>query len=317
LQKCLDIKKECLSLYPTNKQTLYNMEALNLEQIIINNQAKSNEEIALEFNVSKFTVSAKRTWLIRQGKIEGTFKPKAPKKERKDSVLSALSKLNKKVESLIASNTYSNVDGIEKDNCRVKMATKIVESGVYGTILTLPHIACKMEKKILAMDENFDFIGVERNVETYKAMNRTIKKENLPIVPYRGNISDKIYGALRESYAHLILDYCGVLSTFNLEIQYALQNKLVPIGGTYHITFMKNLRASGGVHDIVKDLSKTKVTNGNLDTRSESEVAIRSFFDKVCGFDYELEEIHYYRDIDTEKGTNKVEMCLVQIKRIA
>lgn len=306
----MDIKKECLSLYPTNKQTLYNMEALNLEQIIINNQAKSNEEIALEFNVSKFAVSAKRTWLIRQGKIEGTFKPKAPKKERKDSVLNAISKLNKKVESLIATNTYTNADGIEKENCRNKMATMIDESGVDGTILTMPHIACRIEKKILALNGNFDFIGVEKNVETHKAMSRTIRQENLPIVPYKGNMSDKIYGAMRESYAHLILDYCGFLSTHNLEIQYAMQNKLVPIGGTIHITFAKNLRASGGVHDIVKDLTKTKVTNGNTDLRCESEVAIRSFFDKVCGFDYELVEIHYYSD-------TKTKMCLVQIKRIA
>lgn len=293
------------------------METLNLEQIVINNQAKSNEEIALEFNVSKYAVSAKRTWLIRQGTIQGTFKTKAPKKVRKDNVLKELSKLNKKVDKIIAKNTYSNEDGIEKDNCRDKISIMINDSDVYGTILGLPHIACKMEKKILALNSNFDFIGVERNVETYKAMNRTIKKENLPIVSYRGNISDKIYGAMRESYAHLILDYCGVLSTFNLEIQYAMQNKLVPIGGTMHFTFMKNLRQNGGVHEIVKGLSKTKVTNGNLDTRSESEVAIRSFFDKVCGFDYELVEIHYYRDIDMDKGTNKVEMCLVQVRRIA
>lgn len=294
----------------SNKQTQYIMENLTLEQIIINNQAKSNEEIALEFNVSKYSVSAKRTWLIRQGRIEGTFKPKAPKKVRKDNVLNALSKLNKKVDKIIATNTYPNADGIEKDNCRVKVSTMIDDSKVEGTILTLPHIACKTEKMILALNGNFDFIGVERNVETYKAMSRTIRQESLPIVPYKGNISDKIYGALRESYAHLILDYCGVLSTFNLEIQYALQNKLVPIGGTYHITFMKNLRASGGVHEIVKGLSKTKVSNGNADYRCESEVAIRSFFDKVCGFDYELVEIHYYNDTNTK-------MCLVQIKRIA
>ena len=70
------------------------------------------------------------------------------------------------------------------------------------------------------------------------------------------------------------------------------------------------MRASGGVHEIVKDLTKTKVTNGNIDLRCESEVAIRSFFDKVCGFDYELVEIHYYNDTNTK-------MCLVQIKRIA
>ena len=293
------------------------METLNLEQIIKENPTKTNKELAIAFNVSVFKISAKRSWIEKGIKNSAPTKKVGTLRERKDSVLKELNKLNQKVDDLIATNTYSNVDGIEKENCRVKMATKIVNSGVYGTILTLPHIACKMEKKILAMDENFNFIGVERNLKTYMAMNKTIREENLPIVSYKGNISDKIYGAMRESYAHLILDYCGVLSTFNLEIQYALQNKLVPIGGTYHITFMKNLRASGGVHDIVKDLTKTKVSNGNLDTRSESEIAIRSFFDKVCGFDYELEEIHFYRDIDTEKGTNKVEMCLVQIKRIA
>ena len=294
----------------SNKQTQYIMENLTLEQIIINNQAKSNEEIALEFNVSKYAVSAKRTWLIRQGRIEGTFKPKAPKKVRKDNVLNALSKLNKKVDKIIATNTYTNADGIEKENCRVKMATMINDSEVEGTILTMPHIACRIEKKILALNGNFNFIGVENKAETHRAMSRTIRQESLPIVPYKGNISDKIYGAMRESYAHLILDYCGFLSTYNLEIQYAMQNKLVPINGTIHITFAKNLRASGGVHEIVKDLTKTKVTNGNIDLRCESEVAIRSFFDKVCGFDYELVEIHYYNDTNTK-------MCLVQIKRIA
>jgi len=289
------------------------METLNLEQIVIENQAKSNEEIALEYNVSKYAVSAKRTWLIRKGTIQGEFKPKSwekPKKERKDSILSKLNKLNKKVETLIATNTYTNADGIEKENKRDKMATMINDSGVVGTILTMPHIACRIEKKILALNGCFDFIGVEKNVETYKGMSRTIKKEGLPIVPYKGNMSDKLYGAMRETYAHLILDYCGFLSTHNLEIQYAMQNKLVPINGTIHITFAKNLRQSGGVHDIVKGLTKTKVTNGNTDLRCESEVAIRSFFDKVCGFDYELVEIDYYND-------TKTKMCLVQIKRIA
>ena len=57
--------------------------------------------------------------------------------------------------------------------------------------------------------------------------------------------------------------------------------------------------------------ANTIVTNGNLDLRCESEVSIRTFFDKVCGFDYDLEEIFYYKD----KG--KVPMVLIQIKRIA
>jgi hypothetical protein len=232
---------------------------------------------------------------------------KATISERTNSILNRLDKLENAIEK--SKNTYSNENGIEKQGCRFKIEHKITTSNVYGTILTLPHIACLIEKMILAKSKSFNFIGVERDDKTFTEMKKTIKKDKLAILPYKGNISDKIYGMERESYAHLILDYCGLLTTISKEIQYTLHNKLVPIGGTIHITFAKIFRGQRHIHDKVR--TNTIVTNGNKDERCESEVAIRTFFDKVCGFDYDLEEIYYYKD----KG--RTPMVLVQIKRIA
>lgn len=238
---------------------------------------------------------------------------KTTRVKRTDDLLNKLDLLTKSVDRL--TNTYSNANGTQKNGCRIKIKDKIINSGVYGTILTLPHIACVIEKMILAEKNSYNFIGVERDEATFNAMRRTIKAEKLPIMAYKGSICDKIYGMERETYGHLILDYCGFLATISKEIQYTLQNKLVPVNGTIHITFAKNFRGYNHLHDKIR--TNTKVTNGNTDLRCESEVSIRTFFDKVCGFDYELEEIFYYRDKDLETGKNKAPMCLVQIKRIA
>ena len=58
------------------------METLKtLDQLIIENQLLSNKEIALNLGTSAQKISAKRTWLIRKGKIEKV----GTKKERKDN----------------------------------------------------------------------------------------------------------------------------------------------------------------------------------------------------------------------------------------
>lgn len=239
---------------------------------------------------------------------------KSTTKERTNDLLNKLDLLTKSVDKL-TKNTYSNVNGTHKQNCRNKITEKIVNSGINGTILTLPHIACTIEKMILSKKNSFNFVGVECDDNTFVEMKRTIKQEKLPIMPYKGKISDKIYGVERETYGHLILDYCGFLATYSREIQYALNNKIIPINGTIHITFAKNFRGYNFLHDKIR--ANTIVTNGNLDKRCESEISIRTFFDKVCGFDYELEEIYYYQDKDFETNKKKARMCLVQIKRIA
>lgn len=280
------------------------MESVKLRKAILENLDKSNHEIAKMFKVSVPRVSCNRTWLFRKGEIKST----------KPTINEMLSNISNKLDSITntaekCTNTYTNANGSQKQIGRVKINRRIIESNVRGLILSLPHIACTIEKMILSNSNSFSFIGVERDEKTFIDMKKTIKENKLPILPYKGNIADKIYGVERDTYGHLILDYCGFLATARQEIIYAMQNKIVGLGGTIHITLMKNFRGHQHIHDKVR--TNTIVTNGNVDLRCDSEVSIRTFFDKVCGFDYDLEEIFYYQD----KG--KVPMVLIQIKRIA
>lgn len=280
--------------------------------VLANYKEKSVKEMALELGIGTMKVSNAYSRLV----IEGFVEKKGGNTKQAKRLLtleSVNTKLDKLIEAVQETNTYNNSQGVEKQICRNKIVDKIQGS---GTILSLPFFTCEIEKMILAKSETFDFVGVERDAKTYRAMTKTIKNDGLPIKPYHGEIKDKIYGVGRETYAHIILDYCGMLSTVNYEIEYCLREKLVPVGGTIHITFSKNLRISGGVHERVKSLSQT-VTNSVDDLRESSEVAIRSYFDKVTGFDYRLDEIYFYRDVDTKTGNHKTPMVLVQITRIA
>jgi hypothetical protein len=277
------------------------METLKVQQAILANVNKSNKEIAELLNVSVPKISCNRNWLIRKGLVENTTE--STPKSRKERIGQLVGKIDK------TTNTYTNANGSQKQVCRTKIERKVIESEVRGLILSLPHIACTIEQMILRHSKSFSFIGVEREEKTFNELKKTIRKNKLPILAYKGNIADKIYGVERDTYGHLILDYCGFLATAKQEIIYAMQHKIVCVGGTIHITLMKNFRGHQHIHDKVR--ANTIVTNGNVDLRCESEVSIRTFFDKVCGFDYDLEEIFYYQD----KG--KVPMVLIQIKRIA
>jgi len=279
-------------------------------------------------NVSEYTISemsnileidtrkiiANFAVLKRYGHVDKDIKLIKAKIEKKISI--AESKLDILINKAINKSNYKNTNSFVKNTIRLLILKSIKESGISGTILSLPSFECKLEEMICNEISNVTFIGVEKYKDTFNAMTKISKSKNLPIVPYYGLVSDKIYGSIRESYAHLILDYCGMLSSFNYEIEYALKEKLVPIKGTIHLTIAKNQRQKGGVHTRVKDLANTMVVNGNSDTRTESEIMIRSYFDKVCGFDYVINRIHYYKDVNSD-GNNTMEMCYVQIERIA
>jgi hypothetical protein len=289
------------------------------EKIVNEYTTKSLRNIAREVGLSAQKVSANYTWLVRKGLIDPTLRLVEIEEQVKKTV-SKLDKMESRFAQLekiaLGDNTYNNTDGIEKENGRTKIVNRVTTSGLTGTILTLPYMYCKLEKQILGVTSNYDFLGVEREEATYKAMKQRILIDELPIETYKGSISDKIYEAPREGYAHAILDYCGILSTFNREIEYFLREKLIPIKGTLHVTFSVNLRANGGNHDRVKELGNV-INNSPTDLRSASEIAIRSFFDKVTGFDYRIDELYFYRDTNEKTNKEKTQMCLVQITRVA
>ena len=247
---------------------------------------KSRETMAKSLNVSNSIISANFATLKRQGLVFGDLIKDAPSKS--------------------TGNSYSNADGENKEKARYKMVNVIDRSKVEGLVLTLPHIACKIEKQILNWRPNMKFIGCEIDKPTFNAMKKTIKNDALPIEPYFGKIADKIYGVEAETYAHMILDYCGSVVTFDKELRYAIQNNLVKVGGTISVTFNKR-----GHHDPTNIIKKLATIKSNVeDTRGEMERGVIAYFHKLIGFNYEITEVFNYQD----KG--KSPMMMVQIKRV-
>ena len=203
-------------------------------------------------------------------------------------------------------NAYNNADGTNKQFAREKMIRYIVDSLVEGIVPTLPHTNWFIESSI-AKVRNMFFIGIERDHKTFLAMRRILKTLKLNGEAYRGDMSDKIFGVLENTYAHIILDYCGQLPTFAKEIEYALNNDIVKIGGIIAITFGKPIRGQNGMFEVIGNLGRIK-SNVIADNRCMSEKATQSYFDKITGFNYELVEIFDYQDT--------YPMTLVIIKRI-
>lgn len=278
--------------------------------IVENHTTMSQSQIADHFGVSTKSINCRVDRLRKKSVI-------APFKETKGVTLKSLddayfyhkSGRNKstKVTSKTKTNSYSNADGENKQKARLRMEGGVTSSGVTGTVLTLPHIGCTIEKMILDKNDGFDFIGCEIDKATYHGMRKTIRNEKLPITPHHGAISDMIYGVDSNTYAHMILDYCGSIVTFDKELRYAIQNNLVQIGGTIAVTFSK--RGHYDPNNIIKKLANT-VKNFE-DGRGEMIRGVEAYFHKVVGFDYDITEIFEYQD----KG--KSPMVLVRIKRMA
>ena len=266
------------------------------EVIRLFNEQTLNKDIAKRLNISKKTV----------GRIKSAMK---------NSCMTTPKKVvTKTVNTNVSVNPYNNVKGVNKEIARNKMAKYIVDSNVEGTIPTLCHIDATIEKKILAHNENYNFIGIERDLETFNAMKKTIKNENLPIKAYRGDFSDKIYGAKENQFAAILGDYCGELPTFASEVEYAVSNKIVKVGGIMALTFGKPIRSKCLKSDSIFKLGAF-ITNDNENViRSQSDKAIEGYFQRLIGFDFDLVEIFNYFD---DKGKGKgYPMVLVILKRI-
>lgn len=260
-----------------------------IQKYILANYGKiTNEEIATNLGIKKSKVSGSIAALKRTGKIEHKA-------------------VGKKAKKKVSTNTYSNADGENKQRARIKMENAVTTSGVTGTILTLPHIGCTIEKMILIRNKNMDFVGCEIDKPTYNGMVNTVRKQQLPIKTHFGAISEQIYGVDSDTYAHMILDYCGSIVSVDKEVRYTFQNDLVKVGGTVSITFSK--RGHTDPNNIIKQLAQT-VSNNEADKRGEMERGVEAYFNRVIGFNYAITEIFSYKD------DGKGAMMMVQVKRI-
>lgn len=246
-----------------------------IRHYVLDNPDESTTEVARLFNVHKMTVVALKYWAsVKKGQV-------------------------------IHKTQYTNADGIKKQQAREEMISAIMNSGITkGDVLTLPFSTCAIEKQ---MPRNkFRYLGCERDEDVYYEMLSTIIKEKLKMNTFLGDIGEKIYEAKPDQYAHLILDYCGQISSSQEEIRHAIENNIVQVGGTISVTMCKRGEIRGTLAEKMDALPENFFKKSELQNNS-----IRAFFMEFAGASYKILKYMDYRD------EGKMPMVLVILQRKA
>jgi hypothetical protein len=227
--------------------------------------------------------------------------------------------INKDIKTILAkgkkrnTNTYTNSNGINKELARLKMVSGVLNSGLNGKILSLPYSTWVIEQKITDKTNAYNFLGVECHKQTYNDMKKTIKGTNLPFEVFHGKAEQKIYGVESNTYAHMILDYCGTLPTVMNEIEYALDKKVLQVGGKMYVTLSKAIRSINSNEKLLNIANS--IDNRRSADKCASDVVIEGYFNKVVGWSHKIEEIFHYSDVK-ENGNLTVPMVMVAITRM-
>lgn len=227
---------------------------------------------------AKYSAAGKKAWETRrkkEGSKTETLKPQFSGKE------------------------FTNYYGEGKNNARNFICQNIKESGVlYGNVMCLPAAYCLLELKIHNEVSNaFTYIACERLEKTFLEMVETIKENNLLMFSRLGDLRSTIYSAAENSYSHILLDYCGILTTFKDEILYLTKKNIVRVGGTI-ITTVEKARDGR----IIKGMGIKKETKN----MSRTERSIKKFF----------RNIDNYEMVDTFQYDDTSPMMVVVLKRV-
>lgn len=255
------------------------------EFIIENHSTMTNKEIAKVFNRKTMQIAGFRHHLKKSGEL----------KELEDTK-DELNKLYYEV------GKFKNVSAKGKLEARQVMAKHIgTHAKVKKPILTLPFKLWEMEKLVQNYTGKlFTYVACEKNLDVFIEMCNNSKKYGKNNELYHGLIGDKIEIATEGKYSHLILDYCGVLSSFSREISLSVINNVVEVGGTISITLQKG-RDSSDILDKCYEASD-KTTN-------KTEDAIRTFFKSLC-------LISNFEVVDELIYCDKTPMMLTVLKRM-
>lgn len=191
--------------------------------------------------------------------------------------------------------TYSHDP--EKDTSKVAIQNRIIEEIKHskirsGLVLTLSWIKCIVEGQIYANFPKLQFLSCELHRPTFLKLENEIKTRGLKYMlePLRCEIGRIIRISAKDTYSHLLLDYCGHLNSFKEEIGIAIKNKIVQKDGIIWITVVA--RSGKGFK--------------GFDTKQE----LRNLVELSGGKDYKVEHIVNYRD------TDKAPMTTAIIRRI-
>lgn len=277
-----------------------------IKEVILLKDGRTNKEIANDLGVSSMRVSSNYSYLSNNGLV-----PKLSLiKDKTKKIKSKLDGVTSKYKQKMLLNTYSNSDGVNKQNARDKMEVAVLKSQLFEKpILTLPFKECKFEMQLLKnISSNLRFLGCEKDNDTYNNMLLTIAKNNLPISTHKGLIGEVINEARENQFGNLILDYCGQFASIFADIKTAMDNKIVCVKGTICIT--ANKRIAGGTFDIYEQMEKLN-PKSNLDEETRCVHTMKTFISRVGGFNYSIEEVFDYND---GRGKN---MVLIIVRRLA
>jgi len=137
----------------------------------------------------------------------------------------------------------------------------------------------------------------------------TLKKEllGLSMETYYGDMLSYLQQFNSTSFAHIGMDFCGVMPIQIYSVVYAIENDLVPIGGYLFLTFQRIVRiAKKGYYAELWNMFK-ELKPSYLDM-SKSDFANYMLLNMVIGDKYEL--------VKEEKYQSGVPMIFYAIKRI-
>lgn len=283
--------------------TIQKLSNSQLKDFVLKNKdTKTSEELAKELNVTT-------------RKIAG-IKSSITKNHNDNDLETTIANISKEVDLLrlkrgktLPKNTYANHKGLNKDIARKIWVKNIIESGLSGNLISLMNTEASGEREILKALPNMKIMGVECDKPTLNKLRTIIRKENLPIEAKFGFVQEFMYGVESDTYAHMILDYCGCLSTKTKELEYTINNNLVQVGGYIALTIKREIRQTNS--DNAKRLLSLTNTISNVGVYDNVTVSDRLneiYIQKLLGFNYHLVEVFNYRDT-----TN---MTLFMIKRI-
>jgi hypothetical protein len=281
-----------------------------IQKFIIKNPTMLSADVAEKFEVGTMTVSANRSILVRQGLIAKAIAVVKKVKVTNVKVNNVMDVATALIEK--GKGEFGNVKGVFKKEARQKMVDAIK---VIGTTLSLPFEDAIIEKKILdEVSKKMTFIGYEWDKNIFWNLCKTIGNDKLPINPVFGSIGEAIFKATKDTYANLILDYCGVLDTFAKEIEFAVNNDIVQKDGIIAITLSKmGISNNTGVIGEIFNSMPMNLFNTNI---SETELGIKLFLNKILTKNYSVETVFNYRDIK-ENGNQGMPMILIIVRRIA
>lgn len=231
----------------------------------------------------------------------------------KRNTLDILAKVNSTINAAVKktitpkTSTFHNENCENKDKARRRISRYVIKSNIVGVVPTLPKTSWAIELYIAQKKKNMCFLGVEMCKETYEEMKQERLNLGVHGDTYHGKLSDIIYAGKRNSYAHIIADYCGCPSTFIPEMTYVTDKKIIQKGGILAMTFsMVRDGKIGRMFNVEKAPCKS---NFNLDSAPVTEIAINKWLDSI-ETKGNFKVVEKYRYSDTQP------MVLIVLQRI-